>query len=383
MTVLTALLAIIFPYLQNPQPTQMTVMWASTNTQQTGWVEYGTDDLNQTAREYKMGLYAAFDIINRVTLTDLVPATTYTYRVAVVNIVGEVRNTSLTYGDTLYSDVYQFTTPKAKTDEVSCLIFNDLHGADSLMAPLLHNNAIDPLAQDFVFFNGDVLNSVPSHETVVKHLLTPYSEVFAHQVPFLYARGNHEYRNKYARELDRYVTTPGTQEGHPYYYTFTWGPCFFIVLDAGEDKNDYHKEYAGLLNCERYRQQEAEWLEEVLQSKACRDAAFRVVMMHVPFESSTSYDYSMAEIGRLFLPLCNQYKVDLAIHGHCHQVAQFPANKDHHFPLVLGGGKRLTETNPLRLPAVVQLHAKGKQLEVKVWNYNHDNPVSITLTATK
>jgi len=31
-----AVQAVVFPYLQNPQPTQMTVMWPSTNDQQAG-----------------------------------------------------------------------------------------------------------------------------------------------------------------------------------------------------------------------------------------------------------------------------------------------------------------------------------------------------------
>jgi len=372
--------ASIYPYLQNPQPTQMTVMWTSTNHQQAGWVEYGQNDLDQVARESYQGLFMAFTDVNRVTLKGLQPGTTYKYRVAVANIVGEVRNTSLTYGDTIYSDVYQFTTPKAQTDEVSCLVFDDLHGSDTLMGAVMRNNGIDPLQQDFVFFNGDILNAVPSHEAIVEHMLTPYSELFAHQVPFLYTRGNHEYRNKYARELDRYVTTPGTKEGHPFYYTFTWGSCFFIVLDAGEDKPDNNIEYRGLLDSDTYRAEEAKWLEQQLKTKACRQAAFRIVLMHVPFETSSSWDYSMKEINRLFLPLLNKHKVDLAIHGHCHRVALKPANNEHHFPLIIGGGKRLTDTPSESLPAVVQLHVKGKQLDVNVWNYNKENKASITLT---
>jgi len=355
-------------------------MWPSTNEQQTGWIEYGETELNQVARASDQGLFAAFSDINRVTLTHLQPATTYRYRVAVANIVGEVRNTSLTYGDTIYSDVYTFTTPKVKTDELACLFFDDIHGCDSLMGAVLRQNSIDPLSQDFIFFNGDILNAVPSHEGIVKHLIQPYSELFATQVPFFYARGNHEYRNKYARELDRYVTTPGTAEGHPYYYTFTWGQVFFIVLDAGEDKPDGNIEYRGLVDCDTYRQKEAAWLETQLRSKEAKKAAFRVVVMHVPFETSSVWDYSMREIDRLFLPLCNKYKVDLAIHGHCHHATLLPANQEHRFPLIIGGGKRVQDDNKDASPAVVQMHVKGRQMEVNVWNYFQENKASITIT---
>jgi len=374
------LLTILFPYLQNPQPTQVTVMWPSTNAQQAGWVEYGQSQLDQVARESQAGLFAAFSDINRVTLMDLQPATTYHYRVALANIVGEVRNTSLTYGDTIYSEVFTFTTPAAKTNELSCLFFDDIHSRDTLMGAVLRNNHIDPLQQDFIFFNGDILNSVPSREEIIHHMIEPYSTLFASQVPFFYARGNHELRNKYARELDRYITTPGTKEGRPYYYTFTYGPVFFIVLDAGEDKKDSNIEYRGLVDCDPYRVAQAAWLEKQLQSKAAQKATFRVVVMHVPFESNTSVDYSMEEINRLFLPLCNQYKVDLAIHGHCHKAALLPANKEHHFPIIIGGGKHIEPEKRDACPAVVQLHAKGKQLEVNVWNYYQENKATLILT---
>lgn len=374
------LLSVLFPYLQNPQPTQMTIMWPSTNAQQAGWVEYGQTDLNRVARESDNGLFAAFQDVNRITLTNLQPSTTYRYRVAMANIVGEVRNTSLTYGDTIYSDVFSFTTPAVRTNEVSCLFFDDIHSRDTLMDAVMRNNQIDPLQQDFIFFNGDILNSVPSREEIINHLIQPYSTLFASQVPFCYARGNHELRNKYARELDRYITTPGTDEGHPYYYTFTYGPVFFIVLDAGEDKPDGNHEYRGLVDCDTYRASEAMWLKQQLQSKEAKKALFRVVVMHVPFETSSSWDYSMREIDRLFLPLCNQYKVDLAIHGHCHRAMLLPANKDHHFPIIIGGGKQVNPDKKEGSPSVIQFHATGKQLQVDVWNYYQENKASITLT---
>lgn len=374
------LISLLFPYLQNPKPTQMTVMWPSTEEQQTGWVEYGQDSLDCVARESRNGLFAAFSDINRVTMTGLDAGTTYRYRVAAANIVGEVRNTSLTYGDTIYSDVYEFTTPQAQPSHLQCLFFDDIHSRDTLMGALLRVNDIDPLQQDFIFFNGDITNAIPSREGLLRHLIEPYSSLFASRVPFMYARGNHELRNKYARELERYVTTPGTEDGHPYYYTFTWGPCFFIVLDAGEDKEDANKEYKGLVDCESYRETQAAWLETQLKSKACRQAKFRVVVMHVPFETSSVWDFSMKEIDRLFLPLCNKYKVDLAIHGHCHHAALLPANKDHHFPIVIGGGKEVSAEKKVQSPAVISLQADKKRLQVDVWDYFKTHCVSLTLT---
>jgi len=374
MTFLFTILSVLLPYLQNPQPTQMTIMWPSTNAQQTGWVEYGMDNLNQVARESNQGLFAAFNDINRVTLSGLQPNTTYRYRVAVANIVGEVRNTSLTYGDTLYSEIFQFTTPERKPKDVSCLFFDDIHSRDTLVKPLLQTNAIDAMQQDFVFFNGDILNAIPNRDEIVHHMIQPFSSLFTTQVPFLYTRGNHELRNKYARELDRYVTTPGTDQGHPFYYSFTWGPVFFIVMDAGEDKEDSDKEYKGLLDCQSYRESQVAWLEQQLKSKIAKQASFRVLVMHVPFYSNTqTARYTIGESRRLYMDLCNRYNVDVAICGHTHKAGIIEANQEHHFPIVIGGGKDVTEDKRAYCPAVVQLHADSKQLDINIWNYYKEN----------
>ena len=49
------------PYLQNMQPTEVTIAWTSTgSTNAHGWVEYGTSNINQQAFEEKDGLVMAY-----------------------------------------------------------------------------------------------------------------------------------------------------------------------------------------------------------------------------------------------------------------------------------------------------------------------------------
>lgn len=370
----------LFPYLQNPQPTQMTVMWTNTNPYQTGWVEYGTETLTHRVYSSDMGLKAAFLPVYRVTLTNLQPSTTYHYRVASVDITN-VKNTSLVYGDTTYSEVYSFTTPKANDNNVSCFIFDDIHGRDSVIAPMLHANNLHWSEADFVFFNGDMLNAVPSEQDIMERLVQPYSQLFATSLPFYFTRGNHEYRNAAARELANYVTTPGTEEGHPFYYSFTWGPCFFIVLDAGEDKEDTHPEYSGLLDCQNYRAEQVEWLRAQLQSKDAKKAAFRVLLMHIPFFSNTSTArFAVGDCRRLFMNICNRYKVDAVICGHTHKAGIIPADDTHRFPIVIGGGKDLTVDKQTYCPAVIDLQANKKQLDITILDYYQSNRGSIHLT---
>lgn len=380
MHILALILTALFPYLQNPQPTQMTVMWYCSESQQTGWVEYGETELSHIARSSSMGLVDAFQPVYRVTLANLQPGTTYHYRVASVGI-SNVKNTSLVYGDTTYSEIYTFTTPTINSNAVRCYIFDDIHNRDTLISPLMQTNNLHWSDADFVFFNGDMLNSVPSEQDIVDHLLQPYSQLFASSVPFLFTRGNHEYRNAYARMLPHYVTTPGTEENHPFYYSFTWGPCFFIVLDSGEDKQDDDKEYHGLLDCQSYRETQAQWLKTQLQSKACKKAAFRIVLMHIPFFSNTkTARFSVGDCRRLFMDICNRYKVDAVICGHTHKAGIIPADDTHRFPIVIGGGKDMTKEKQTYCPAVIDLQANKKQLDITILDYYQSNRGSIHLT---
>jgi len=355
------------PYLQNLTPTSVTIMWVTEGSEQlTGWVEYGINTCDQQAYEYTPGMRQAFNHINRVSIDHLTPGTTYQYKVRIREIMS-VKNTSLKWGETYSTQVYTFTTPELKAKEVSCLAFDDLHGNPNYLDSLLKVNKVDVRHQDFVFLNGDILNAVPSKEEVINNMLAPFSKSFASEVPFFSTRGNHEYRNKFARRLGEYI-------GNDYYYSFTWGPCFFIVLDTGEDKADTCVSYNGLLDSERYRLMQADWLREQLQSKACKQAKYTVVFMHIPFYSNTSTArFAVQDCRDKFMPLMNKYKVDAVICGHTHKAGVIEANQDHHFPIVIGGGKDTTDEKRIYCPAMVQLHADMKALDIQLLDYYGEN----------
>ena len=92
---------------------------------------------------------------------------------------------------------------------------------------------------------------------------------------------------------------------------------FFIVLDGGEDKPDNDIEYYDLVRFDNYRQQEAEWLKEVVNSQECKNARARVVIIHIP--PSSSGWHGEAEIARLFIPILNSANIDLMLCGHIHE----------------------------------------------------------------
>lgn len=333
------------PYLQNPAPGSMVVMWI-TNLLCYSWVEFGeTDALGQKAHSVTNGLVDAYNRINRIPLNGLKPGTKYYYRIASKEITG-FEPYKLSYGDTIQSEVFSFTTPQAAPATLSCLIMNDIHDRPQSIPHLVQMNEQDPY--DFVFFNGDVFDYQTSEQQIIEHMLQPCTGSFASSTPFLYVRGNHETRGKYRGELEHYFCNPQGRQ----YFQFTWGPVHFTVLDTGEDKPDDTPVYAGIVDFDAYRREQQQWLtEEVMQSRAFKKAMFRVVLMHIPPFYSGDWHGTM-HCRELFNPVFNKYKVDLCISGHTHRYGVHPpAAGQHNYPIIIGGGPKEGARTLIKLKA--------------------------------
>ncbi|WP_346316252.1 FN3 domain-containing metallophosphoesterase family protein [Chitinophaga sp. YIM B06452] len=318
------------PYLQNPEPTGITVMWMS-NKPTYSWVEYGeTSALGKTAHNVQAGIVDSYDRLHRVRLANLKPGTTYHYKVLSKEIV-EFRPYKLTYGETISSETFSFTTPGKNPKEVSWLVFNDIHdrGADSFP----HLMAMNKDPYDFVFLNGDMFDYQEDEQQIIDHLLAPLGKSFASEKPFIFTRGNHETRGKFRRELGNYFDGP-------YVFSKQWGPVHFTVLDTGEDKEDEHPVYAGIVNFDEYRRQQAEDLKQIVLSPAFKKAKFRVVMMHIPHYYSGDWHGTM-ECRKHFAPIFEQAKIDLFVAGHTHRPGiHQPVAGQHSYPIVIGGGPK-------------------------------------------
>lgn len=350
------------PYLQNLKTDEVTVMWIADDANgMRGWVEYSADGMRwNTAYQRDRGLISAYERINRVRITGLESGTQYQYRVGEVAIKN-VTDTSLVYGDTIYSAIYRFTTIAKNAPTVSCKIFNDLHDNHTLFEMLMGLNILPNY--DFVFFNGDMLNMTPSEMNIQTNLLTPCIRLFASEKPFATVRGNHEVRREFARKYFDYFQLGDKNMG---YYTFEWGPCYFIVLDCGEDAEDSDPD--NLFAFDAYRDAETAWLAEVLQSEACQKATYRVVMQHIPTYPNTSKErHGMLYAREHWQPLFHQYGVDVVIAGHTHKPGIYPADNDHHYPLVIGGGND-TSTGSAYPPTMTTLEASQYAMTIKIYN---------------
>lgn len=331
------------PYLQLPTADSMTIRWI-TNKLCYSWVEYGErNNLDQKAHEVNYGLVDAHNRINKVSLKGLKPNTEYSYRVLAKEIV-DFKPYSMKYGETIASDTFVFTTPSINPQTVSWLVMNDIHDRPASIPDLMKLNGTDEY--DYVFYNGDIFDFQTDEQQIIDHLLNPSTEVFASTKPFMFVRGNHETRGKFSRELPDYFSY---KDGRGY-FAYKWGPVFNIVLDTGEDKPDDDPAYAGIVDFDSYRQEQAVWMAEVMKSKEFKKAKFRVVMMHIPPYHSGDWHGTM-HCRQLFASLFEKHKVNMVISGHTHTYGVWPPSSEHPYPIIIGGGPKEGTRTLIRVKA--------------------------------
>lgn len=357
------------PYLQTLAPDRMSIRWI-TEKPSYSWVEYGEEGrLDKKAHSVTDGLVDAYNRIHEIVLDGVVPGKTYQYRVASREIK-DFQPYKLTYGETINSEVHSFSTLDPNTKEVSWLILNDIHDRPASFAQLFKLNGNEPY--DFVFLNGDMFDYQTDEKQIIDHLLTPCTACFASQKPMMFVRGNHETRGKYARNLKDYFSNPGGE-----YFTLQLGPVFAIALDTGEDKEDEHPVYAGIVDFDAYRKKQAAWLEKQMQTRAFKKAKFRVVMMHIPpFYSGEGH--GTLHCRSLFSPLFDKYKIDLVIAGHTHRYGVHkPATGNHSYPIIIGGGPREGSRT------LIKVKADQRNLKLQMLGDNGTEVGSYVLTATR
>jgi len=353
------------PYLQHLTPNEVTIMWVMDGNNNHGWVMYGEgSQLDFQVTDTTRGLIQAYTRINRITLKDLQPGTTYSYQIFSREI-SQTTNTSATFGLTIQSAAYSFTTPGLTDTITSAVIFNDTHNDSEIITKLIRLAEIP--SYDFVFLNGDILDSVPDENTILRNFIRPCTNYFATQKPFMAVRGEHETRNAFARNYFDYLQMGEDNQG---YYAFTRGQVFFIALDSGEDKEDDNSEYSGLNAFEPYREEQALWLKNLMESDAYKQAKYRIVFMHLPTFSNTDTEtFSIQHCRQLFNPLFNKYKIDALISGHTHKSGIILPDENHLYPIIIGGGYEKTTEESEYNAAVISLTAEPNLLDINIYDY--------------
>jgi acid phosphatase type 7 len=262
-----------------------------------------------------------------VHLTGLEPGVTYSYQVVSTRVV-KLKAYWPDKGLSTESAVYHFSTLDPRKPAASFSVVTDTHEDVVRIRALV--KIIDWKTTDFLVHTGDAFHSVESEDQLFRNWLEPTAAALAQTTPLVYARGNHELRGAFARELFSYIPTV---EGR-FYYARDDGPVHLIVLDTGEDKADDTNVYAQLNRTVPYRTTELAWLRQHLANEPrVRQAPFRVIVMHQP-----QWGW-LADGNRAWIDAANAAGIDLVIAGHNHRfsyTAPGPATAHKYHLLVVG-----------------------------------------------
>lgn len=284
------------------------------------------------------GLIEANNTKNAIRLQKLLPNTSYEYRLVSVPIK-QFRLSQSIYGDTIRTPWYTFKTLDPLANSCSFITTSDIHDDAKKYERLLSYMPLDKV--DMVFLLGDILSHFSREGQPYTSFIDVSVEKFAKEKPFVLVRGNHDTRGALARTYPDYIYRP-----HNHFYgTYQLGNVFIVMLDNGEDKPDTHHDYSGITAFDDYRAKQLEWLKEVVQTDAYKNAEKRIVLTHIPpmprGESARASVHAGDVLYREYLPILNAAHVDLMIAGHTHRFMLIEPrnNPNYQFPVLINDNK--------------------------------------------
>lgn len=234
-----------------------------------------------------------------VTLSGLSPNTSYTYE---VDVEGEPLGKAAT-----------FTTPPASGSDVTFVAFADSGSGDIHQSRIAQ--VIKGLPARFAILAGDIIYEKGADFEFDPRYFKPYQGIIDH-FPFFPVPGNHDMVTEQGGPFQTNFNFP---QG-VFYRDFFWGDVHVIGLDSNHVDDAKQKE----------------WLISALKAPA----RWKVVYFHHPAFSSGEYG-GYPSVQKNWVPLFEQYGVDLVINGHAHDYERTVPIKGVTYIVTGGGGQSL------------------------------------------
>lgn len=307
------------PLLQDYRQDAMRLIWETDRNLARHHVEWGP------AGEEPVELQPVVDTIHiddthfvhRATIHGLEAGTEYSYRVR---------------GGENLTDTWTFRTAPEETEPVRVAWIADNQNRPDTFRGLL--SLISDHEPDLMVAPGDIVEDGYLIDDWEEQWFGPLADgAFGQTTPVLSARGNHERHHAYTLA---YTALPG----HGNWYSFRYGPVFFVVLDtelgvmgtvSAEERTRHD---LGDLAAEQ-----AEFLREALQSEAATSAAWQVVTFHNPPYANSRHDEMQdgsANARDHWVEVFESEGVDLVVGAHYHSYQRGEQNGVHY--VVTGGG---------------------------------------------
>lgn len=293
--------------------TRRTIMWQSDSSEPNAVIEYrlaGNDKVKSiVATDTAFTDDGSTTYIHEGTITELTPDTKYEYRVG--------------YGTDRRSDWYPLETAGAGEYEV--LIYPDSQSSDYSGWEQIVKNSADrnPNAALYISMGDLVDNGEQAYQW--RTWLDSIKPLSA-RIPLAPTLGNHEmytldWKMREPRAYLNYFDVPnnGNATFNRRYYSYDYGDVHYVVLDTQlyesihEDNHDTH--HPDLYDVQ------VQWLRQDLASNTKK---WTVVLMHRdPFQyafdrSGASRTTGFDEEGVLFMPIFDEFHVDLVLSAHLH-----------------------------------------------------------------
>jgi predicted phosphodiesterase len=299
------------PYLQNLTQNSVSILFHTESYVVPGILLYDENNNSKLIRNSDDGLLNIKKGLHKVKIDGLLPGKSYKYKIMSVEL-DKHEAYKIVFGDTLYSDMYEFKTFSNTDEDVEFVMFCDVHDRPDKIGSYVTNSVIKK--PDFYLLNGDIIGHVDEEKQIYDHFIDTCVQLFASEIPMVYARGNHETRGPYARSLNKYFDSPTNE----FYYAFSVNNIRFVVLDGGEDKPDTHHVLYGFTSFENYRDKQLLWLKEEVNSKEFKESEVQIVFVHMPIINFGESDYGMKQLNKNFGPVLQKAGIDLVMSGHTH-----------------------------------------------------------------
>ncbi len=297
------------PMLQDFRQDAMTLLWETDGNLALHAVDWGQAGVSEHVLEQVETVQIdTTHFVHRATLTGLSPQTTYFYRVR--------------SGSTV-SPTFAFRTAPRRDTPFAVAWWADSQENPAVLQQLIPSMRAHEI--NWAGISGDLASSGNSlydwHNYFFKSL---EFQNLAQTDPVLYSRGNHdaEYPFCYA-----YSALPGNGA----WYAFDYGNSRFIFLDTEASTGASPEQYA--------------WLVHELSRPEIQNAAFRIVSFHKPPYVNLWNGGGYTGEGWVrddWMPLFQQYNVDMIINGHAHNYNRGVTNGI--TCLIVGGGGGALDT---------------------------------------
>ncbi|MHC5066474.1 MAG: purple acid phosphatase family protein, partial [Planctomycetota bacterium] len=298
------------PYLQNVEPTSITIMW-ETEEAEPSRLAYGKDPTDLQ--------WIAF----------LTPVTIHELRIS-----GLRDDCTYYFRTEASSELRSFRTAPAQERPWRFSVYGDSRtfSAD-------HAKVCSAILQDepeIVLHMGDLVTDGRVYDQWQAEWYEPAAELLA-LAPMYPVPGNHEYQSAW---YYRFFSLPQDSSGTESWYAFARAGALFIGLDTTLDFSPGSNQY--------------QWLEAVLSQD---ESTFKVLSLHhAPFTSGIhQQDQAVANVRNHLVPLFESHQVDLVFAGHDHHYER-SAKDGIQYVISGGGGAELRNPN---LPNPYSL-VKGK-----------------------